>query len=108
MIKLTNKTILITGATGGFGQEFTKQLFSKGNQLILADIDHEKLQSFADEFDSESGAGRIVTVLASDLSTADGASQLFEQVQALVRPYHQYRLVGRLVIRRGLIGLFCQ
>jgi len=86
MTKLTNKTILVTGATGGFGQEFTKQLFSKGNQLILADLDSEKLQSFTEEVNSENGAGQIIANLACDLSSGDGANQLFEQAQALDIP----------------------
>ena len=37
MTQLANKTILITGAAGGFGQEFARQLLARGNQLILTD-----------------------------------------------------------------------
>jgi len=84
MTKLTNQTILITGSTGGFGQEFTRQLFAKGNRLILTDLDEAKLQQQATEFGN--GSGQIVATLTGDLSTAEGANQLFEQVGALNEP----------------------
>ena len=45
MTQLSNAVILITGANGGFGQEFTRQLLQIGSRLILTDIDEEKLSS---------------------------------------------------------------
>lgn len=80
MTTLTNKTILITGSTGGFGQEFAKQLFVKGNRLILTDLDAVKLEEQASELDVSSGSGEILMVAPSDLSTAAGAEQLVEQL----------------------------
>ena len=33
--ELRDKTVLITGATGGFGRELTRQLLDAGSRLLL-------------------------------------------------------------------------
>ncbi|CAG9000894.1 MAG: 3-oxoacyl-[acyl-carrier-protein] reductase FabG [Candidatus Celerinatantimonas neptuna] len=45
---VVNKTVLLTGATGGIGQEMASQLASKGATLILVGRDILSLQSLAD------------------------------------------------------------
>lgn len=83
MMNLQNKTILITGSTGGFGHEFAKQLYAKGNRLILTDLDSVKLEEQASALDGSNGTGEILGVFATDLSTAEGADALFAQVQTM-------------------------
>lgn len=39
MTQLREAVVLITGATGGFGQELTRQLLKAGSRLILTDLD---------------------------------------------------------------------
>lgn len=97
MTTLHDKTILITGSTGGFGREFATQLYAKGNRLILTDLDSVKLEEQANALDSSGGSGDIVGVFASDLSTVEGADALFEQVQSMA--------VDVLINNAGL-GLF--
>ena len=44
-LDLSASLALVTGAAGGIGLEFAKNLASKGASLILLDIDHQRLQS---------------------------------------------------------------
>ncbi len=80
MTQLTNKTILITGAAGGFGQQFVRQLLTKNCRLILTDLDETIVQAVAQRIYLEVGQGEIVATIASDLSTPAGADALFATV----------------------------
>ena len=86
MTQLTNKNILITGANGGFGQHFTRQLLEKGNNLILTDLDEEVLTETALTLEKEVNNGRVLTCIGSNLSTAAGTQALFDRVQELGQP----------------------
>lgn len=67
---------VITGATGGLGREFARQLADRGCDLLLAARDGEELEKLAREI----GARRpvAVQVLAADLSRPEGAERLLE------------------------------
>ncbi len=79
MTNLSNKTVLITGATGGFGQHFTEQMLAKGANVILTDYDAAGIDSYAKSVNNQ----RVLGAIASDLSTPEGAEQLYEQSQAI-------------------------
>lgn len=98
MTILHEKTVLITGAAGGFGQEFTNQLLQKDNRLIVTDLDHAKLQQQMDDADAGGQTGSVLATIGSDLSTLDGANALFTEVQALNIPVD-------VVINNAGIGL---
>ena len=66
-----NKTVLITGAGGGFGQHMVRQFRAAGAQLILTDISDDALHSGIDD----AGDG-LVGSLVADLSTATGCDAL--------------------------------
>ena len=86
MTQLTNKNILITGAAGGFGRHFTRQLLQKGNNLILADLDETTLTEIALDIEKEINTGQVLACIGSDLSTAAGTQALFDRVQKLGYP----------------------
>lgn len=44
-------TVLLTGATGGFGSEAARQFYAGGANLVLSDLGAERLATFAGEFD---------------------------------------------------------
>ncbi|WP_114392063.1 SDR family oxidoreductase [Oleisolibacter albus] len=46
----TPETVLITGATGGFGRAFARRFAALGSRLILAGRDLNKLKALAEEF----------------------------------------------------------
>ncbi len=65
-----NKTALITGASGGIGATFAKQLAAKGYDLVLVARREELLATIADQLQREYGIQ--ARVLPADLSkTAD-------------------------------------
>ena len=83
MTQLANKTILITGAAGGFGQEFARQLLARGNQLILTDWQAEPLAQLAT---NATRPGQVLAHFATDLLALDGPETLARQTQELDTP----------------------
>ncbi len=86
MTKLDQAVILITGASGGFGQEFIKQLLAKNSRLILTDINQEKLISVVDSIQSEVKTGEVIACFQSDLGNPKGSDLLFNLVQKIDIP----------------------
>lgn len=87
MTRLSGKTMLITGAAGGFGQSMVKQFLAAGAQLVLADLDRQTLADKTAQ--TLKGAnldhlvGSIQGYLAADLATADGPQALYDACVAL-------------------------
>lgn len=78
MAYLENKKILLTGASGGFGTEFTRQLLEKGARLILSDIDRKTLPSAQSH---STLPGGIIGRIGADLSTPEGCEALYSEVK---------------------------
>ena len=62
MARFEGLTVLISGATGGFGSASAKQFAAGGAKLVLTDFDGGKLEEFAKGFDTET------VTLAGDIS----------------------------------------
>jgi len=74
-------TTLITGASGGIGEEFARQLAAGGHDLILVARSKDKLDALADELRSENiGAVRVI---ACDLQKPDAPGQIFAETERL-------------------------
>ncbi len=67
------KTVLITGASGGFGRHMLRQFHDAGARLILTDLANELLQGAT----TEAGDSLVATVSA-DLSTESGCKALVQ------------------------------
>ena len=67
MTDLNNKTVLITGAGGGFGREMTRQFLAAGSKLVLTDLLDSTLQPVADI-----AGEHLVAAVAADLATQEG------------------------------------
>ena len=67
------KTVLITGAGGGFGRQMVRQFRAAGAKLILTDIDADALQRAIDAAGSD-----LVASVITDLSTETGCDALVE------------------------------
>ncbi len=83
---LDEAVVLITGAAGGFGQEFTRQLLQAGSRLILTDLDEAALHELAESVRREVATGEILACLAINLSDRSGCDSLYRQVQSLGFP----------------------
>lgn len=81
MTDLNGKKVLLTGAAGGFGGEFTRQLIQKGARLILSDINE---QSLCPRMSMPGGPGGIIHTVCADLSSAEGCERLYASVKEAV------------------------
>ena len=74
----TGSLALITGASGGLGAEFARQLAKRGCNLVLTARSAPEMERLADEI--RSACGVEVTVEASDLSEPGAAERLVERL----------------------------
>jgi short-subunit dehydrogenase len=74
----TTSTALITGASGGIGYELAKLFAKDRHNLVLAARSGEKLEQFANELRRRFEIS--VKTVALDLTTANAAQQLFDQL----------------------------
>jgi short-subunit dehydrogenase len=81
MTDLSDAVVLITGATGGFGRQMTRQFLDAGSRLILTDIDAASLESLRAEF--QTSDGRILGSVTADLADDASCRKLYDEVQAL-------------------------
>jgi short-subunit dehydrogenase len=73
------QTALITGASGGIGEAFARQLAAQGMHLILVARSEDKLQALASEIRQRNGVN--VAVIAADLGQADAAGTIYAETQ---------------------------
>lgn len=85
MKTVSEKKILITGAAGGFGQQFIKQLLEQGAYLILTDMNKENLEKVSSEIliSIPNCKGKILGVFASDLSTREGCEAAYKSTLSI-------------------------
>ena len=74
------KTVLLTGAFGGFGKHFANQLLEAGAKLVLSDVAEKPL---ADVVRKKEWEQRVLGIIATDLSTGKGCRQLYKDVSSL-------------------------
>ncbi|MDJ0736744.1 MAG: SDR family NAD(P)-dependent oxidoreductase [Nostocaceae cyanobacterium] len=99
MTQLHKAVILITGASGGFGVELTRQLLEAGSRLILTDLDEIILRQRVEAIQRQVSTGEVLAIIPSDLSTREGCENLYNQVKALNIPID-------ILINNAGVGLF--
>ena len=77
MTDLSDNTVLITGAGGGFGLHMTTQFRTAGCRLILTDRDDDVLAPAI-----EAAGDDLMAAAAADLATAAGCDALVESCEA--------------------------
>lgn len=83
MTDLKGKKILLTGATGGFGAVFVRQLLEKGAHLVLSDLDREALGAMKA---SPGSPGKIIGTVPADLSSPQNCETFYSEVTAMAGP----------------------
>lgn len=86
MTDLHQAVTLITGATGGFGKELTRQLLMAGSRLILTDLDQTTLTTWAEAVQHEVSAGEILACIPANLADPAGSAALYQQVNEIDLP----------------------
>ena len=81
---LKNDTALITGSSGGIGEEFAVQLARRGVNLVLVARRADKLAALRDRL-LETHPGLQVDVVAADLAVPGSAAELASKVADLGR-----------------------
>lgn len=81
MTDIANKTVLITGAGGGFGRQMVQQFRAAGAKLVLTDVGEEGLQSAV----ADAGNDLLVSLVAN-LATEEGCDAVIAACAALDRP----------------------
>ena len=81
---LNGKTALITGASGGIGEEFAVQLAARGVNLVLVARRADKLDGLRNTLLAEH-PGLAVDVIAADLATPGSGAELASKVGDLGR-----------------------
>jgi len=81
MKSLAGKKIFLTGAAGGLGREFTRQLLLEGSLLVLTDIDEARLKKIAEGIAASllNVPGRVIGVFGADLSSAEGCEDAYQK-----------------------------
>jgi len=83
-MKLENQTALITGSSGGIGEEFAMQFARRGVNLVLVARREDKLAQLRTRL-MELGPGLTVDVIAADLSVPGSAADLGAKIADLGR-----------------------
>ena len=65
-LRLDNKTIVVTGASGHIGSSISSSLSMLGADLILVDIDKEKLSKLSNNIKNQNPAN--IKIIKADLS----------------------------------------
>jgi NAD(P)-dependent dehydrogenase (short-subunit alcohol dehydrogenase family) len=73
MTNAANKTVLITGAGGGFGRQMVRQFRAAGAKLILTDVTDRALHGVVDDAGDD-----LVASVAADLASAEGCGTVAE------------------------------
>ncbi len=68
-----NKTVLVTGAGGGFGRHMVRQFRAAGAKLVLTDVSDRVLQDAVDDAGDD-----LVLSIVADLATAEGCGAIAE------------------------------
>ena len=74
MFSLTNKTVFLTGSTGGIGKEIAFQMSSLGAKMILTGTNEERLKNLSNKLPNKSD------YIVSDLNNSQNIEDLTNQI----------------------------
>jgi NAD(P)-dependent dehydrogenase (short-subunit alcohol dehydrogenase family) len=81
-LQLTNKTALVSGSTAGIGFAIAAALAREGATVIVNGRTSVRVETAIEQIERETADAKLQGIVA-DLSTLEGAEQLFSQVPAV-------------------------
>jgi 2-hydroxycyclohexanecarboxyl-CoA dehydrogenase len=81
--RLKDSVAVVTGAAGGFGRATARRLHAEGARVALWDIDAERVQAAAAEYEGE---GALVLALAVDVGDSAAVDEAAERTRAELGP----------------------
>src|SRR5207237_5073281 len=78
---MTKPVALVTGASAGIGEEFARQLATRGHDLVLVARDRARLEALAKTIEHDTGAQ--CEVLAADLTKPDELARVEARAQSV-------------------------
>lgn len=97
MFTYNGSTALITGASGGLGEQFAEQLATRGCHLILVARSTDTLRTLAQRLERQYGI--TATVLPTDLTSSAAVQELISELRAR-------RIDVDLLINNAGLGVF--
>lgn len=91
---------LITGASGGTGEQFARQLANRNVNLVLVTRSEERLHALADELEA-THPGLSATVVTADLSNTDAPAAVTDKLE-------QAGITVDLLINNAGVGSLCR
>lgn len=89
-MKLSNRTILITGGTSGIGMELARQLIDKGNTVLITGRDEQKLSAAKRNLPK-------VHIFKSDVSRSTDIAALYKTI------HEQFPALDTLINNAGIM-----
>lgn len=81
MTDLTGRTALVTGAAGGMGADYARELAARGASLILVDCRAETLFQLAEDLRGKYGV--LIKAIPADLSDEGACLSLYDEARKL-------------------------
>ena len=72
--RFEGQTAIVTGGASGIGLAITRRLVDEGAQVMVADLDPERLAAVSSEFGSDVGTARVDVRIEQDLVDLVGAA----------------------------------
>ncbi len=97
MFRLTGKTALVTGATGGIGKAISKNLIKQGATVILSGTREERLEELANEI------GEGTKYVACNLSDESAVEALYDKAEEIAGGQIDILVCNAGITKDGLI-----
>lgn len=98
-INLTGRTCLVTGGAGGLGKAIATRFFAAGANVVICDVNEERLQQTSLDLAGPSGDARL-KVIKTDITSATEVQALFDEIVA------QFQKLDILINNAGIMDQF--
>ncbi|PWY91359.1 short chain dehydrogenase/oxidoreductase [Aspergillus sclerotioniger CBS 115572] len=98
-INLTGKTCLVTGGAGGLGKAIAARFFSAGANVVICDVNEERLRQTSLDLAGPDGDARL-KIIKTDITSATQVQTLFDEIVT------QYQKLDILINNAGIMDHF--